>query len=83
MLEAQIKLTLFDDAQCVIARQLACPADDEFLRILVEIAVAERIGVERLEQLRHFLHSQFDHRNFGRFARCSSPTDSRVIPYPD
>ena len=50
-----------NDLDWLISRKLARPADDVFLRVLVEVPLAKRERIERVEQLGYFLDPQLNH----------------------
>jgi hypothetical protein len=75
-----------NDFDLGLARQFARPADDEILGLAVEVALAERERVERVEKLGQLLHLDFDGwgGGFGHVSHSSnilsSPGPGGLIP---
>jgi hypothetical protein len=75
-----------DDPDRQAGGQLSCPADDIFLRFLVEIPLSKREWIERVEKLRDIIHADLDrlvcvygcHDAEGSIAR-RLPGDCRLI----
>ena len=61
----------------MISRELARPADDVFLRVLVEIPLAKRERIERVEQLGYFLDPHLNH-----VFHASLPSFSHIVTLP-